>query len=1019
MGPAPEVVQTSSAAASASNNASTSNANNDEEDTYYYDEATGAVYDGQGRLVQMPAGFDASALQQQQQQQHSVDTAAAVPNGSIRQADVLLGAISEVMPAAQMNNTRDWDNTSASLAPSYRGQSFEDQGSSQTKLSPIDRPDSDVSSYNTVSALRRANSNSNFSPLDMLPEMRSNSGSRQVSREGATARDVGYTISGSAQLDQARRGSAQSGIELLPSHNTMRQRNNRGNFNEGGQTPTTEMKFKLDSNSYDDFDTVEGKYQRHLNMDHGDGSDNISPGSQKPVLGKGLRMVELEMETEEDSPYPEVRASVSNMDDPEMMVNTFRVWFLSIVLSTIAGAINTLLNFRTRAPYLSPLVCLLVAYPCGKVMAAVLPIRTWTLPRRLGGYSFSLNPGMFNIKEHAMISVALNISIVQAYGISSTIALTSPAFYGIPRPVIFSVLYIISSQLIGFGLAGISRRFLVYPASMIWPQNLVTTTILNTLHAEEDGHDGKLTRFRYFLYVLLGGTLLYFLPGYLFTALSNFSWLCWIWPNNFVVNTIFGTSTGLGLSVLTLDWSQISYIGSPLVYPWWAECNIFAGFIIIEVIVGLAIYFSNALDMAYFPFNTSGAFDRFGASYDIQQILSDKFTLNVEAYEQYSRLYLPTTYMLVYATTLAAITALFVHTALYHGKTLWRGIRNFRTEEDDIHAKLMKRYKEVPEWWYALIGAVTFVLAIITVEVWDTTVPIWALLLAVLVPALYVLPAGFIFAMTGQAVSTNVISELIAGYALPGNPIANQIIKVYGVQTLISGLTFTQNLKVGHYMKLPPRNVFIIQLVVAIWVPIVQIGIQQFMLGHIEGVCESDQTHNFTCPIARVFYTASIVWGIIGPDRLFGSAAVYRLYWCLLVGALLPFPFWFLSRKYPTSWIRFISIPIALNAVTYIPPASGLVYTSWFFVAFIFQYLIRKYNFRWWSKFNFVTSAGMDSGTILATLIIFLVLQLPKNGTIAVNWWGNSVFENTIDYQATPLRVPPIQGFAPPPSALH
>jgi hypothetical protein len=35
---------------------------------------------------------------------------------------------------------------------------------------------------------------------------------------------------------------------------------------------------------------------------------------------------------EEDSPYPEVRASVSNIDDPEMPAMTFRMWFVGLTL---------------------------------------------------------------------------------------------------------------------------------------------------------------------------------------------------------------------------------------------------------------------------------------------------------------------------------------------------------------------------------------------------------------------------------------------------------------------------------------------------------------------------------------------------------------------------------------------------------------------------------------------------------------------------------------------------------------
>lgn len=65
--------------------------------------------------------------------------------------------------------------------------------------------------------------------------------------------------------------------------------------------------------------------------------------------------------------------------------------------------------------------------------------------------------------------------------------------------------------------------------------------------------------------------------GFLFQALSVFSWICWIAPNNVPLNQLFGVSSGLGMSVLTFDWTQISWIGSPLMVPWWAEVHVFVG----------------------------------------------------------------------------------------------------------------------------------------------------------------------------------------------------------------------------------------------------------------------------------------------------------------------------------------------------------------------------------------------------------------------------------------------------------
>ena len=80
--------------------------------------------------------------------------------------------------------------------------------------------------------------------------------------------------------------------------------------------------------------------------------------------------------------------------------------------------------------------------------------------------------------------------------------------------------------------------------------------------------------------------------GFLFTALSIFNFVCWIKPNDIVVNQLFGVS-GLGMSILTFDWSQITWIGSPLMVPWWAEVQVFTGFFIVYWILCPILYYTN------------------------------------------------------------------------------------------------------------------------------------------------------------------------------------------------------------------------------------------------------------------------------------------------------------------------------------------------------------------------------------------------------------------------------------------
>lgn len=174
----------------------------------------------------------------------------------------------------------------------------------------------------------------------------------------------------------------------------------------------------------------------------------------------------------------------------------------------------------------------------------------------------------------------------------------------------------------------------------------------------------------------------------------------------------------------------------------------------------------------------------------------------------------------------------------------------------------------------------------------------------------------------------------------------------------------------------------------------IQVGVKEWIFSNVPDICQPGQKSQLTCPHNQVFFTASAVWGLIGPTKQFGTGSLYHPHlYAIVVGALLPVPFFLWQRRYPNSWARYVSTPVIINGVSSIPPATGINYSSWFAVGFVFQYLIRKRNFAWWSKFNYVLSSALDSGTVIAVMVIFFTLQFPRGGTINVNWWGNQVFQ--------------------------
>jgi hypothetical protein len=50
------------------------------------------------------------------------------------------------------------------------------------------------------------------------------------------------------------------------------------------------------------------------------------------------------------------------------------------------------------------------------------------------------------------------------------------------------------------------------------------------------------------------------------------------------------------------------------------------------------------------------------------------------------------------------------------------------------------------------------------------------------------------------------------GYLYPGRPVANMCFKVYGYVAPRQALAFLQDFKLGHYMKIPPRTMFMAQV---------------------------------------------------------------------------------------------------------------------------------------------------------------------------------------------------------------
>jgi len=271
--------------------------------------------------------------------------------------------------------------------------------------------------------------------------------------------------------------------------------------------------------------------------------------------------------------------------------------------------------------------------------------------------------------------------------------------------------------------------------------------------------------------------------------------------------------------------------------------------------------------------------------------------------------------------------------------------------------------------------------------------PWYGLFLALIITSVFFIPVGIIMAVTNQHSSLYLICQLLCGIVFPGRPVANMIFVTYSYISSAQGIKFSSDLKLGHYMKIPPRILFGVQMMATLVSSLTQIGVLNWMFAFIPGLCTPEAINGFNCPIARVHFNGSILWGVVGPQRFFGPGGLYRpLVWAFLLGLIAPLGAWFLGRRSKKNIWRMINFPVLFGSLSWIPPATGLNFSIWALVCFVFNYVIRRRKTAWWEKYAMTLSAALDSGLAFAVIVVFFAFIYP-GWVDGFRWWGTEIYK--------------------------
>ncbi|CAK7200166.1 hypothetical protein SEUCBS139899_002857 [Sporothrix eucalyptigena] len=701
-----------------------------------------------------------------------------------------------------------------------------------------------------------------------------------------------------------------------------------------------------------------------------------------------------------DYPIPLVAKTVDLHNDFDEPILTFRFWLLTTFWVVVGCAISTLYYFKPYYQDLGSFTVQLLSWGMGDAMARYLPTRKFSI----FGWQFSMNPGPWNAKEHALIVVAYWGSCYTAYGLGPLSALE--LYYDRKINPGWGICFLLTSQMLGYGFVGLFRDILVRPPKIFYPGVLPNVQLFNAMHKNPSVTSKSI---KFFAIVGCATFCYQWLPSMLFPMLSSLPVLCYMAHGNWKGFLAGSGYYGFGILDFSLDWNYISFF-SPLYIPLWSNASQIGGALIACWLIYPILYFCNVLGAQTYPPMSSDTFDTTGNSYDVSAVLTPQYTLNQTAMDAYSQPRWSTSYAMNFFFGFACSTGAILYSILFYGKDSYQAVvnawKNRRSDYDDPYLKLMSRTARVPHWWYLVILGLCMALSIGCLYGADLGLPWWGFIVICIISIICTFPNGILYGIAGMQVGMSYLAEILSGAMFSGNPSAVLACIVYSSQLLVQNINLTSDYKFGFYMKIPEKHMFVAQIYGTLLGPFINYGVMRLVIDKIgKDVLVGNVASNAWDALqTRNYYSLSVIWGIIGPKVLFAKGSEYNwIYYAFFIGPALV-GLVYIVHHFKPHWeleTRFNPVVIMYGATLFPVYQTTNLMTSGLLAMFFMGYMLR-YHPAWFRKYNYLLGIGLDSGTQICSTVIMFAINLTN--TAMPYWWGNNAI--AIDRCFPPADLP-------------
>ncbi|KAL4248101.1 oligopeptide OPT transporter family protein [Abortiporus biennis] len=693
---------------------------------------------------------------------------------------------------------------------------------------------------------------------------------------------------------------------------------------------------------------------------------------------------------------------VRDDEDPAL---TFRSLILGTIFAGLGASLYQIYLFKPVQMSVSTVFLLLLIYSAGIAWAALLPTAKLVEGTRLSSLApvlNFLNPGPFGLKEHVVASL---VASTAAYGSTAVMNFAvQRLYYDTHVEATTAVLATFSTALFGYGLVGLLRPLTVYPSEMVYWANLPTVSIFQALHFDSTANKKRLKLFwssftAMFCYEVI--------PSYIFPTLNGVNIFCLATqkaPSGAVdvITNLFGGSNsneGLGFLEMSFDWQ---YIGSSYMsYPLIQQANSWIGYIFCYIAI-MGIYYSNTWNSLAYPMLSTSLFSSNGSVYHQSAVFGSSFQLNQTALEQVGLPALTGSNAWKNLTANLSIGGLIAHCILFWRPYVVESFKQARKgTQPDPHWQAMRKYNEVPWYWYFGLLVLSFFAGLIVVFKGQTTLPWYAYITALALGALVAPFSNLLFARMGNGIATNQLMKMVAAAVNPGRPVANLYFSMWSHDVISTSIGLAGDLKLGQYLKIPPRTMFVTQIWGALLGAVINYVVMISVVDAQRDILLTPTgTNVWSGQEVQSLNSAAVTWSLA--KQLYGPKGPY--FWIpmsLFLGMAPTFVQWLIWKRWPVIGpvkVDTIMLPIIYMYSAWMSAGVNSTITSSIIVGLVSQLWLRKYHPGWYRKYNYILGGALDGGAQVMIFILSFAVYGASGVARPFPFWAGNPAVGNVDY---------------------